>query len=152
MPWWLRLVFMFMAMRGENVESTLQQMGYMVRDPLLPALDLVPPLPHTDLSRARQHNTTQLSSCLLNNGVPRSLASDPLSLEPRTSGSVGSILSPALSLPPRRPWLDTGDTYDQRRRSLHEHSRLPSLSLSLLQTTKPNATTQPHDQICMAYT
>eukprot|EP00227_Mantoniella_beaufortii_P020086 CAMPEP_0197575288 /NCGR_PEP_ID=MMETSP1326-20131121/736_1 /TAXON_ID=1155430 /ORGANISM="Genus nov. species nov., Strain RCC2288" /LENGTH=352 /DNA_ID=CAMNT_0043138027 /DNA_START=221 /DNA_END=1276 /DNA_ORIENTATION=- len=31
MPWWLRLVFMFLAMRGgDNVESTLQQMGYMM--------------------------------------------------------------------------------------------------------------------------
>jgi hypothetical protein len=29
MPWWLRLAFMFMAMKGDNVESSLQQMGYM---------------------------------------------------------------------------------------------------------------------------
>jgi hypothetical protein len=34
MRWWLRLVFMLMAIRGDNVESTLQQMGYMVRPDL----------------------------------------------------------------------------------------------------------------------
>jgi len=31
MPWWLRLAFMAMAIRGDNIEGSLQQMGYMVR-------------------------------------------------------------------------------------------------------------------------
>lgn len=35
MPWWFRLILMFMAMKGDNYESTLQQMGYMVRPPSL---------------------------------------------------------------------------------------------------------------------
>ena len=63
MPWWFRLVFMFMAMRGDNMESTLQQMGYMVRDSLHAIVDLCPHNPQT-IFIFTQHPT----NCLLRTG------------------------------------------------------------------------------------